>query len=136
MEKHYVTFEQAKWFKEKGFDEITDTIFNTSYGTEVVLENINFLRHSDGNNPFISRPEHWEVIEWLRVNHDICLWVKPYADSITYQPHWCYINNKAKENNNTFHLSGNASINGSDYKTPQQAYEAAFNYLKDNNLIK
>jgi hypothetical protein len=131
----YATFEQAEWLKEIGFDEVTNTIFMTNHITEVIFENINRLKHSDGNNPFISRPEQWQVVEWLRVNYDICLWVKPYADSITYQPHWCYINNKAKENNNTFHLSGNASINGSDYNSPQEAYSAAFDYIKDNNLI-
>jgi hypothetical protein len=150
----YITFEQAKWLKEKGFDQnINNAWFNRvgNYlgicnvkedGTQVTYSNTyssSELVTREYYNECCSyrycAPEQWQVVEWLRVKHDICLWVKPYADSITYQPHWCYINNKAKENNNTFHLSGNASINGSDYNSPQEAYSAAFDYIKDNNLI-
>jgi len=137
----YATFELSKLLKEKKF--ITKCRNYYLKGYDYPFEGVddeywgdnrfkNWNADAIGIKPFegfTSAPEQWQVVEWLRVIHDICLWVKPYADGITYQPHWCYINNKAKENNNTFHLSGNASINGSDYKTPQEAYSAAFDYI-------
>ena len=122
----YATFEQAKLLKEKEWQQRTKMVWLDSLGKQHLME-INLSLEL--NNAEYDAPEQWQVVEWLRVNYDICLWVKPYADSITYQPHWCYINNKDKENNNTFYLSGNASINGSDYKTPQEAYSAAFDYI-------
>jgi hypothetical protein len=119
----YITFDQAKWLKEIEFDEITNTIFNTSYGTEVVLENINFLRHSDGNNPFISRPEHWEVIEWLRVNHNIDVEARlQFTSKVHKREYISYIDCVDIDYNKR-------------YLTPQEAISAGFDYIKDNILI-
>jgi hypothetical protein len=128
----YVSFEQAKWLKEIGFDEVTNTIFMTNHITEVIFENINGLKHSDGNNPFISRPEQWEIIEWLRVNHGI--WVeihhiKTFGINRFHIIIWKY----GEGDYHTIHCDNNVGYEV--YDTPQEAYSAAFDYILNNNLI-
>ena len=119
IEAKYSTFEQAKLLKEKGFDEVTDTIFMINHSIEVVFENINYLKHSDGNNPFVSRPEQWEIVEWLRVNHGIWIWVECYNNNDKFVPQIPKANLQK--------ILGH-------FNSPQEAYSAAFDYVL-NNLI-
>jgi hypothetical protein len=71
MEDTLVNLSTAKLAKEKGFDEITDYIYSQNYITEKLIENINGLKHSDGNNPFISAPTQSLLQKWLREVHNI-----------------------------------------------------------------
>jgi hypothetical protein len=59
----YVTFEQAKLLKEKGFDldvtsEITSSGFVNTHGIKA---------NWNETNMFVSAPEQPQVIEWLRL---------------------------------------------------------------------
>jgi hypothetical protein len=98
----YVTFEQAKLLKEKGFENI-----QIDYGLNQMLNNA-------------KPPEQWQVIEWASLVHniDIEARVVGYAGDIKtsyYQP---YING--------------CIINISKFSTRQQAYSAAFDYFLNN----
>ncbi len=106
----YISFEQAKWLDEKGFDLPCDSFYH----------NGNFNNDSLGRTAsgvIYEAPEQWQVVEWLRVNHDI--WV---SVNVTINM-WFY----------SIHTpsTGKAIISTSDnhYNTPQEAYSAAFDYV-------
>lgn len=151
----YVTFEQAKLLKEKGFDiECRNYYDNSEEICEVsnrFTKNMNSLQtafleiavfpeDADINDKdFIvySAPEQWQVVEWLRVKHGI--WV--FID--WSQNKWCSQiidikeetlkkvckNKDWKERNSAVYLKTLL-----DYNSPQEAYSAAFDYIL-NNLI-
>ena len=122
----YVTFEQAKLLKEKGF-------YLYGYLEDVWLGN----RYEKKKGRLIEipifglgatskLPEQWQVVEWLRVNHNIWVYVPCYTkvlgDRIPfYQYH--------------IRVYGEQFIEEClSFKTPQEAYSSAFDYVL-NNLI-
>ncbi len=126
----YVTFEQAKKLKEKGFD------VNVESCDYAHSENENWVykvhpefpgwkgrireAYFENKEPLL-RPEHWQVIEWLRINHGIWITV---ANVYSEYTHWAF----------TIGKNGKGQIvpfrqdqDKSDYfKIPQEAYSAAF----------
>jgi hypothetical protein len=121
----YVTFEQAKWLKEKGFGLETKT-FYASNG-----------KVCDGVYDFDDwcfRPEQHVVVEWLRVNHGIEIYLRPERNArigiTTYYYGICTICS-------TNHLETIEVVDlmNSKYPTPQAAYSAAFDYIKEKGLI-
>jgi len=137
----YVTFEQAKWLKKKGFDEITYSSYITfdDWKTHNIDYCINlpltqFLNRGDDN--VLARPEQWKAIEWLRVNHGI--WI-----SVNYIGKESYYGEK--NNKCIFDISkiptGKSIFNSWEnvdkdikpkplyYSAPQEAYSAAFDYI-------
>jgi hypothetical protein len=119
MEPKYVTYEQAKWLKEKWVNHITPFM----YGSQVVpqLEKYNETKYNIYQD-YCLAPEQHQVVEWLRVNHGI--WVSVTQElgaTITY----CYL------------ISGEhtSSTYKAFFDTPQEAYSAAFDYIKDKELI-
>lgn len=141
IEAKYSTFEQAKKLKEKGFDEYCvmkyflrkpsgygsinynkETPYNIT-GYDGILLNEKYI----DNNVFIYAPEQWEVVEWLRVNHGI--WV--IADH-SIHPDGYYWMIKNLKTNKIIHSETNAFQ--PNFKSPQEAYSAAFDYVL-NNLI-
>jgi len=130
------TFNQSKWLKEKGYKQ-TRSIRDRDYYTHKgilkgdVTDYIKALvdKNEEDINKFstIKAPKHHEVIEWLRTNYGIWVWVEQgkYDEIIEYYPQ---------------------ATNGINYKllskmfpfafnTPQEAYSSAFDYIKENNLI-
>ena len=71
IEPHYVNFNTAKLLKEKGFDgECTEYYLKDGIDYSYPKpENWNLKSDT------ISRPEQWQVVEWLRLNHGIHLGV-------------------------------------------------------------
>ena len=135
----YITFEQAKWLKEKGFDEPCTALFiheiiqgNTEWDILELFEKNNndtyeFLLSCDMDwQKNYLRPEQWQVVEWLRVNHGIWVWVRPYKDH-------------AADNNDPIQHQMNVYKNGvtvsKEFNSHEEAYSAAFDYIKNNNLI-
>jgi len=108
----YITFEQCVWLKEKGFKNI-----EIDYGLNQMLNNCN-------------PPEQWQVVEWLRVNH--ALWI--YVDTHEYGK-WCFNYKIIKPNEKYPNINVNGKFSLEDFNSPQEAYSAAFDYIKDNNLI-
>ena len=156
IEPTYVTFEQAKWLKEKKWKTPTNCYYFEDgefrqyiikdtygyYGEEYTVEleelqnnwNDNFVQKKNGDRCFgcsksngyfetYSAPEQWQVVEWLRVNHDIWVWVLPH--STLFRPYAEELINKDR-----FGI-----WEGHKYNSPQKAYSVAFDYIKDNNLI-
>ena len=73
IEPHYVTFEQAKWLKEKGFK--SKSRYYDGSGELVETPDIPKNDYTHTNN-YIQRfrweaPEQHVVVEWLRVNYGI-----------------------------------------------------------------
>ena len=128
----YVTFEQAKLLKEKGFD--VECKMCVEEGAERPLPfNCGNTIHKNSLHPYYSAPEQWQVVEWLRVNHDI--WV--YSECDVYGDGWypkilpcsrtVWSNVKLREKIEEFTRYRNLG-----YKTPQEAYSAAFDYILTN----
>jgi hypothetical protein len=117
----YVTFEQAKWLKEKGFDEVCNAYFNLD--KEIVrFEDSHFSPSCNSDmHPYtygeITLPEQWQVCEWLRVNHGIWIYILPY--STLFRPYVEEIIDKDRF----------GKWEGHKYNSPQEAYSAAFNYI-------
>ncbi len=117
----YVTFEQAKWLEKKGI--------YTPFWKE------NYFRKSDGklmdemraetfnSDIHIYAPQQWEVVEWLLIKHGI--WV--CVDLLEKDAFFYSINKLGWKTEQI--------IYSKEYNTPQKAYSAAFDYIKDNNLI-
>ncbi len=116
----YVTFEQAKVLKEKGFDLACNEYYledgiDYSYPK---AENWNLKVDT------ISRPEQWLVVEWLRLKYQIHILVVPfYSYDILLGYVW-----------NTGGLITMSNMNAvlkrsGEHNTPQEAYSAAFDYV-------
>jgi hypothetical protein len=136
MTPHYVTFEQAKKLKEKG------PKFKSQYNQWLLAEDKGddskkFICHSDDLSNYtyvddetehnvyhcLSIPEHWQIVEWLRVNHGIWVYVRNF-ETVDF---CSYILQKGESL-----IAFNNENKG--YETPQEAYSAAFDYIL-NNLI-
>lgn len=128
IKPRYVTFEQAKGFKEKKFNVECKSYYRiTGSG---VFELNNAINHNDddsqetaGGMTYVSAPEQWQVVEWASLFHNTDIEAKPvrYAGDIKtsfYQP---YVNG--------------CIVNMTKFSTRQEAYSAAFDYILNNNLI-
>jgi phage pi2 protein 07 len=111
LERNYITLNQAKLLKEKGFESI-----KIDYGLNQMLNN---------SNP----PEQWQVVEWLRVNHGI--WV--YVDTHEFGK-WCFNYKKIEPTEEYPNINVNGAFSVEDFNSPQEAYSEAFDYVL-NNLI-
>lgn len=123
MEPKHITLEQSKWFKEKGFDEKVKRFFDLISNTEIgdaSLGNYNLTKQS------VSIPEQHQVVDWLRVKHDIWIGVMPDVGMDLIYTYKIYSVEVGVER---------GLANGNNYDTPQEAYSAAFDYIKNNNLI-
>jgi hypothetical protein len=131
----YVTFEQAKKLKEKEFNVPTQWAFDLK-GQDYKDEHWDIDYNCCTYNCY-SKPEQWQVVEWLRVVHGI--WIN-IDWSMTK---WGYFIVDFKEEtlkkvckdkdwrqrNSAVYLK-----NQFDFNSPQEAYSAAFDYVL-NNLI-
>ena len=123
----YVTFEQAKLLKEKGFKQIEmPSYLLVSYEKISVLKiNPNNLKIGDLIGYYIPRktvnaPGQHIVVEWLRIKHGI--WVVVNIGSARNGYYATYT--KVTE-------LGMDSIRIGDYnlQSPQEAYSSAFDYI-------
>ena len=117
----YVTFEQAKLFKEKGFDVVCDKFY---------ASNGKLCDSVYDFDEWCSAPEHWQVIEWLRIKHGIQLFLDYfYYDGFHYGCKYT----KSNGDSGDIWVEGNDDTNGIDGAlTPQDAYSNAFDYVLKN----
>jgi hypothetical protein len=120
----YVTFEQYESYCDlKLLQLLYDKGFRFKLETEGhrVINNLSEQRFNEGDVSYCNNYITYSVVvEWLRINHGI--WVS------------------IRVSNNKFNLlvtnlSGDILFNDSAFNTPQEAYSAAFDYIKNNNLI-
>ncbi len=136
----YVSFEQARLLKEKGFDEDSD------YNQWILAKDVNskdeskkFICHSNDLEEYtyineekehnvyhcLAIPEHHVVVEWLRVNHGICVHTKP-ENNEKDEVVWQFVILIILDNEVCF------KKRQSEFNTPQEAYSAAFDYVLTN----
>jgi len=123
IKPNYVTFQQAKLFKEKGLVAKSDRYWvkmtEDSY-TEMTDRQLEDL-DSDigiGGNLVITKYQQWQVVEWLGVEKGILVTIRfPFYGFAIY--------------NKDSYMAGSLS----DFNSPQEAYSAAFDYIINNNLI-
>jgi hypothetical protein len=134
IEPYYVDFNTAKWLKEKGFNESTLTYWSKRDG---LIENEITLKNHNGRGEWgTSRPEQHVVVEWLRVNHGIHIGIDAWLQEDGSNQGYDYCVYKTWKDKIDYELKLlNSSTQIKLYNTPQSAYAAAFDYIKDNNLI-
>jgi len=133
IEPKYITFEQAKWLKEKGFDV---PILNWYHKGTKKLNRNDLLCSMNKLTDNYSAPEQWQVVEYLRVNHNIDLQAVCNYGRLgrTYKMGIIFIN-KEKEVDTIFLRPIDMPYSFIEFNSPQEAYSAAFDYIKENNLI-
>jgi hypothetical protein len=122
----YVTFEQAKWLKEKGFKYYCQTSYwnnKLTYHTPgYPLENGETSQENYYDFPRYYAPEQWQVVEWLRVKKGI--WVHVYY--LTDRKCWGWDCYKYLEDGL---LNDPAFSFNMNLQSPQEAYSSAFDFL-------
>jgi hypothetical protein len=137
----YVTFEQAKWLKEKGFDEDCSKMYKVQ-----CIWGFGFMQYKNSQihkNSFdTTAPEQWQVVEWLRVKHSIILFALPdneedFIDTqkVLYTP-VVYRATKGLYNLYKELLRGKEDKSINYFNSPQEAYSAAFDYILNKGIIK
>jgi len=134
IEPTYVTFEQAKLLKEKGFNEYTSIGYSTSGekyfhqgGQEPVKNNQKYYEgRSYEGAPFLcSAPEQYLIVEWLRLVKGIHVLLDHiYYDGFHYG---CKIVESNGNVSEIWREGIDTDIDGCD--TPQEAYSAALDYI-------
>ncbi len=127
IEPTYVTFEQAKLLKEKRFNENCYAVIDIEKSKII---NPFLSCNSELIKQAFSRPEQWQVCEWLRVVHGI--WVEVGVGNLFHKDKF-YILIK-KYNIDRWDLTSLDNKTHSPYDIPQEAYSAAFDYVL-NELI-
>lgn len=128
----YITFEQAKWLKEKKFDIPVRTIFKDNGDLEEAIGvpyNYNIFENIQ------STPEQWQVVEWLFKEHNIYIHINPSGDDGTSfkECKWNFsIYKNILEN---FIAGSKITPNIQDFNSIEETYSAVFDYIKQNNLI-
>lgn len=112
IEAKYVSFENAKLLKEKGFD-VEEPCTCGGY-PECICE---ISKASIPN--YVYRPEHWVVIEWLRIKHN--LWL---IATIPTKTTWYY---KIDSTNELVTIAIKSGFN-----TPSEAIEVGITHILTN----
>lgn len=132
MKRNYVTFEQAKLLKEKGCTVECTHGYYKHGTTELIL----WLDSEPVNTELAKVPEHWQVVEWLRIQKSI--WVKINPTIIEYNNSNDTIKWTLEIYNLPIYLKNGKIWGANDngkyidntyYGLPQEAYSAAFDYI-------
>ena len=125
MNPNYITFEQAEWLKSKEFDEECRMCMADDDERPLPFNAGNSL-HKNSIHPYYSAPEQHQLVDWLLEKHDIWISVIPDVGMDLIYTYKIYSVEVGVER---------CLTNGNNYDTPQEVYSAAFDYIKDNNLI-
>jgi hypothetical protein len=143
IEPIYVNYDFAKFLKEKGFEEHSDynqwilakDVNNKDESKKFIchsndLEEYTYINEEKEHNVYhcLTIPEHWQVIEWLNLNHGI--WVSVNLEEATNEDSTLKFHFTCHKisTNRKYWISG-------VFDTPQEAYSAAFDYIKTKQLI-
>jgi len=119
IEPKYIDLDRDKWLKEMGFDKWLDTYSEKNHMLSGWLENDLYIDEVELPIELINSL----IVEWLRVNHGI--WV--CVDREERSAYW-------KFNIRLLQLKGHKYGGfGGEFNSPQEAYSAAFDYIKDNS---
>lgn len=138
IKPHYVTYEIAKWLKVKGFDEKCEAYYledgkkqyaqyyDSTPQNSLLDDELFWISGAEDTKVVATCPEHWQLIEWIRVKHGIWVSVLPDIGVDYIYKYKIYSVEVGVER---------CLVNGQSYEKPEQAYNAAFEYIKENNLI-
>jgi hypothetical protein len=138
----HVTFPQAQWLREKGFDEECKEVFSLDMVGDTIPHTYPSEHYNGKHQHIWLRPEQWQVVEWLRVNHGI--WIHVHLETKVKGLEISSTNKYQASINRVNHTSIFGKISKDDipdgpYRKPQDtpyiAYSAAFDYIKDKGLI-
>jgi hypothetical protein len=101
----------------------TDILFITGYD--------NWVNEYPYCDVWTYAPEQHQVVEWLWLNHGI--WIQ--VSISRYGMFYCNILKNQPTKNINVPMSYEMICQLNDYNTPQEAYSAAFDYIKENDLI-
>jgi hypothetical protein len=122
IEPAYATFDQSKKLKEKEFNQRTKMVWLDALGQHLREVHLSLeLNYKEYN-----APEQWQIVEWLRINHGIWVYVnlEGRLDSYSY-----FIKGKDRDfPMNKIIKHGYPKFN-EWYISPQEAYSAAFDYI-------
>lgn len=127
ISEDYVSFETAQLLKEGGFEEYCEAFYRDDGILNEFVGNYNHIEQ-DKEKPHYSAAEHWQVLKWLRIKHNI--WVEILLFDIGWleRGKFCF---QWRVYNNTEEWETNTT----EYKTPEETTEAAISYTL-KNLIK
>jgi hypothetical protein len=128
IERTYVTLSQAKLLKDK-FDVPCRMCVADDDERPLPFNSLGRDLHVNSKHPYYSAPEQWELVEWLRVNHGI--WV--YVDTHEFGK-WCFNYKKIEPTEEYPNINVNGAFSVEDFNSPQEALSAAFDYVL-NKLI-
>lgn len=122
IQPKYVTFDQSKKLKIKGFNEECSSLYNEQGEPSSTKMGMNGLPNN--YTGFYAKPEQWQVVEWLLEEYGIYISVDMLHDE-GETGFWYYIRQKKDDDE---------AVCSKEYPSPQEAYSAAFDYVL-NNLI-
>jgi len=127
MEPHYVNFEQAKLLKELGFNIKSKFHYPNLSAKQEICQSQDWNTFTDmsGDSKYYTAPEQHQVVEWLRVNHGV--WVQ--VSISRYGMFHCNIFQNQPTKDITTPMSFEMICQLNDFKTPHEAYSAAFDYI-------
>lgn len=132
MKPTYVTFEQAKGFKEKGLVAKCKRYWvkysNSKYKemSDIQLEDLD-REIGIGGNLIIPKYEQWQTIEWLRREKGIWIHSAPENNEEDVVK-WAFTIQQIDTEVRFVRRVG-------EFNLPQEAYSAAFDCILQNNLI-
>jgi hypothetical protein len=134
----YVTFEQAKILVEKGanlstsYNEHCDEkeYYHKQTGEVKLYSYFNVFEN------MIPIPQQWQVVEWLRVKHGVHIIILPDNEEDFYDTQRVIYHLSIKTVHKGLHNLFTELIRDGGilavYKSPQEAYSAAFDYVFKN----
>ena len=133
IEPTYVTFEQAKLLKEKEFDLMVNAYFEDN-GREELIQNKYQANYNCSTSLGLthSKPEQWQVVEWLRLKHGIHIHNETDSYGEDWYPKLSICSKESWENLELRNIINKFRYGILDCKTPQEAYSAAFDYVLSN----
>jgi hypothetical protein len=147
IKPEYVTPKQAVWLKEKGFKEVVNKYYHVgaiSNGVQEKWCNNQDINSDFPDNPYWSAPEQWAVLEWLRLNYRVDIqhtWLAGEGQPVTaYSYHISYPNKKFVKGKSDYWDEFELYLDWGGtgiykHNSPQEAYSAAFDLIRLNNLI-
>jgi len=144
---HYVTFDQAKWLKEKGFNyhkifqKFADYYDYYDRNVQGRVHESDFSQETFPDNKWIAVPEQHQVVEWLLEKNGI--WVSVVKiDGFQKLFYYTITGSNGFKNGQTIVVEewddetcDKMGYNNKYLNSPQEAYSAAFDYIKEKNLI-
>jgi len=122
-----ITFEQAVWLQSIGFDSDYCSYCYTKEGKIKRASVTNKWIQEDGGfyntTNICIAPEQHQVVEWLYKKHGI--WISIFHKRHSENKHFGYL----------IKLSNGIEIKLWEFYSSKEAYSAAFDYIRLNNLI-